>query len=75
MSRLILLLFLFVFTFAIKLKDGSYKSHWHILVVCDQMKNDVRFGYVSWKMCDFVLLPLFDFTLVIKLRNFDFNSH
>ena len=27
------------------------------------------------KMSDFVLFPLFRFTLVIKLRNFDFESH
>ena len=33
---------------------------------------DVRFEYVPWKI---VLLPLFGFTLVIKIRNFDFESH
>ena len=27
------------------------------------------------KLSDFVLFPLFGFTLVIKLRNFDFKSH
>ena len=27
------------------------------------------------KMSNFVLLPLFGFTLVIKLRSFDFESH
>ena len=27
------------------------------------------------KMPDFVSLPLFEFTVVIKLRNFDFESH
>ena len=27
------------------------------------------------KMYDFVSIPLFGFTLVIKLRNFDFESH
>ena len=31
------------------------------------MKNDVRFNFVSF--------PLFGFTLVIKLRNVDFESH
>ena len=36
------------------------------------MKNDVRFEHVSWKMSDFDSFPLFEFTLVIKLRNFDF---
>ena len=27
------------------------------------------------KMSDFVSFPLFAFTLIIKLRNFDFESH
>ena len=27
------------------------------------------------KMSDFVSFPLFGFTLVIKLKNFDFESH
>ena len=27
------------------------------------------------KMCDFVSFPLFGFTLVIKVRNSDFESH
>ena len=27
------------------------------------------------KMSDFVSFPLFGFTLVVKLRNFDFESH
>ena len=39
------------------------------------MKNDVRFEYVPWKMPDFVSFLLPGFTLVIKLRNFDFGSH
>ena len=37
------------------------------------MKNDIRF--VPWTMYDFVSFSLFKFTLVIKLRNFDFESH
>ena len=28
-----------------------------------------------WNMSDFVSFPLFGFTLVIKLRNFDFKGH
>ena len=36
---------------------------------------NVTFEYVLWKMSDFVLFPLFWFTLVIKLRNVDFESH
>ena len=39
------------------------------------MKNDVRFEYVLWKMSDFVSFPLSVFTLAIKLRNFNFESH
>ena len=39
------------------------------------MKNDVRFEYVLWKMSNFELFPLLEFTLVIKLENFDFKSH
>ena len=38
-------------------------------------KNDVRFGYNPWKIYDFVSVPLFDLTLIIKLRDFDFESH
>ena len=45
-------------------------------------KNDVRFEYVlilfpmkHEKMSDFVSFPLLGFILVIKLRNFDFESH
>ena len=39
------------------------------------MKNNVRFEYVPKKKSDFVSLSLIEFTLVIKLRNFDFKSH
>ena len=37
------------------------------------MESDLNMPYE--KMSDFVSLPLFWFTLVIKLRNFDFESH
>lgn len=39
------------------------------------MKNDVRFEHVLWKISDFVSFPMYRFTLVIKLSNFDFGSH
>ena len=39
------------------------------------MKNDVRFEHAPWKNSDFISFPLFEFPLVIKLRNFDFESH
>ena len=34
------------------------------------MKNDARSEYVLRKMSDFISFPLFDFTLILKLRNF-----
>ena len=37
------------------------------------MVSDLNMFY--GKMPDFVLFPCFSFTLVIKLRNFDFKSH
>ena len=39
------------------------------------MKNKARFEYIHEKMPDFVSIPLFGLTLVITLRNFDFESH
>ena len=37
------------------------------------MVSDLNMPY--GKMSDFVSFPLFGFTLVIKLRNFDFKDH
>ena len=39
------------------------------------MKNNVWFEYVPWKNVWFISFRLFGFTLVIKLRNFDSESH
>ena len=41
------------------------------------MKNDVRFEYVPWKNVwfYFTCIGLLGFTLDIKLKNFDFESH
>ena len=39
------------------------------------MKNEARFEYVPRKISDNVSLPLFVFTVVINLRNFDYESH
>ena len=39
------------------------------------MKNEVRFEYVSWKMSDFVSFLLVGFSLVLKFRNFNFETH
>ena len=37
------------------------------------MMSDLNMSH--WKISDFVLLPFLGFTLVIKLRNYDFESH
>ena len=39
------------------------------------MKNNLRFEDIHGKMSDFVSVPWFESTLVIKLRNFDFENH
>ena len=52
----------FFLTFVTKFTDANYNSHWNI-------------EYVPWKTCDFILFPLLEFTLVIKLRNFDAKRH
>ena len=51
------------------------KSHWNMFSILRPMENDVRFEYDPWKMPDCVSFPLFEFTLVIKLRNYEFESH
>ena len=67
-------LYLFVLTFAMKLRDDSYKSHWNVLVIYDQLKmSDLNVSPAE--MSDFVSFPLFGFTVVIKLRIYDFESH
>ena len=55
-------------------KCQLYKSFKYFSILWP-MKNDVRFENVPWKICDFVSFPLFGLTLVIKWRNFDFESH
>ena len=59
---------LFALTFAMKLKDANYKNHWNILVFSDQWKMMSDLNMSHGKMSDFVVFPLFGFTLVIKLR-------
>ena len=58
-----------------KLKDANYKSHRNILVSCDRWKMMSDLNISHEKMSDFVSLSSFGFTLGIKLRNFDFESH
>ena len=68
-------LYLFVLTFAVKLKDAYYKCHWNILVFCDQWEMILDLNISHEKMADFVSFPFFGFTVFIKLRIFDSESH
>ena len=68
-------LYLFVLNFVMKLKDGSYKSDLNFLVFCDQLKVMSDLIMPHGKMSNFVLFPLFGFTLVIKLRNFHLKNN
>ena len=65
----------FVLTFAMKLKDANYKSHWNVLVFCEQWKmvSDLNISHET--MSYFISFLMFGFTLFIKLRNFHFKSH
>ena len=56
-------------------KTANYKSHWNILVFYDQWKITSDLNKSLGKMSDFVSFPWFGFILVIKLRNFNFESH
>ena len=57
------------------MKKANDKSYWDILVFYNQWKIMSNLNMSLGKMTDFVLFPLFGFTLVIKLRNFDFECH
>ena len=46
-----------------------------MLVFCDQWKMMPNLNTSHKKISDFVLFQLFIFTLVTKLRNFDFESY
>ena len=60
---------------SIYFKRAKYKSHWNMLVSHDQWEimSDLNMSY--GKMSGFVSFPLLGFTLVVKLRNFDFEGH
>ena len=79
---------LFGFTLVIKL--GLHRKHRNTLKISNEknmvsdlnmshgMVSDLNMSHLSithGKMSHFVLFPLFDFTLVVKLRNCDFKSH
>ena len=53
------------------LHEVSEKSILHLR----PMKIDVKFEYAPWKNVSLFPFPLFGFTLVIKLRKFDFENH
>ena len=59
----------------VKSPMSNYESHWHILVFSDHWKTTSNLNSPYGKMFDFVSFPLFGFTLVIKMRNFDFECH
>ena len=67
--------YLLVITLAMKLKDVNYKTHWNILVFCDQWKIRSYLTLSHWKMSNFVLFLLFRLSVITKLRNFDLESH
>ena len=56
------------------LKDFSVLRPIKNNVRFEYVHENTRFKYVPWKMSDFVSFPLFGFTLVIKLINFDFEG-
>ena len=58
-----------------RLESANYKSHWNILVFYNRWKIMSDLNMSHGKMSDFVSVPLFGFTLAIKLRNSDFESH
>ena len=58
-----------------KLKNANHKSHLNNLVFIDQWNLKSNLSMAHGKISDFVSSPLFGFTLVIKLRNVDFESH
>ena len=62
-------------TFAMRWKCASYKSQWNILAFSEQWKMTSDLNISHKKISDFVWFPRIGFTLVLKLRNFDFESH
>ena len=69
---------LFGFTLVMKLRNFDFESHWNTLIFFNEedMTSDLNNLNMSHgKMSDFVLFPLFGSTLVIKLRNFNFEIH
>ena len=55
-----------------EIESANYKRHWNISVFYDQWKIMSDLNMSHGKMSNFVSIPLFGFTLVIKLGNFQF---
>ena len=64
--------------YGMKLKEVHFSSRTVITHFLDKTYQEIISEYLNMspgKMSDFVSTPLFGFTLVIKLRNSDFESH
>ena len=77
-SRVILYQFtclcsLFLYSWKLPITKVFFKRNF--LVFYDQLQIISNLNMSHWNMSNFVLLWLFEFTLFIKLRNFDFESH
>ena len=55
--------------------DPYFESHWNALIYFDKKRYAVDLNMSHRKMSDFVSFSLFEFTLVMKLINFEFKSH
>ena len=75
MACLILFHFTSLFHFCNEIERCLLRTSFKYFNILQPVKNDVRFEFVSWKKSDFVWFPLIWFTLVIKLSDFDFQSH
>ena len=53
---------------------ANYERHWNVLAFFNQWKTMSDLNVSYGKMSDFASFPLFWFTLIIKLRHFDFES-
>ena len=58
-----------------KLKESKLQKALKFFSICDHRKMMSDLNMYHEKMTDFVLFPLFGFTLAISLRKFDFESH
>ena len=67
----------------IKMRNYNFESHWNfdkfdikkLWYFFDKKHITSDFNMSHKKMSDFVSLPLFGFTIVIKMGNYDFEGH